>query len=73
MSDQWTTDNAEPETESISVDGASADLETGEAGDAPEPETTDDAAVTTDAEIDAAHEDDAEVEEPPSTPTPSPT
>jgi transcriptional antiterminator NusG len=63
VSDQWTTDNAEPETESISVDGASADLETGEAGEAPATETTDDAPVTTDAEIDAAHEDDAEVEE----------
>jgi transcriptional antiterminator NusG len=63
VSDQWTTDNAEPETESISVDGVSADLETGEAGEAPETDTTDDAPVTTDAEIDAAHEDDAEVEE----------
>jgi transcriptional antiterminator NusG len=63
VSDQWTTDNAEPETESISVDGVSADLETGEAGEAPETETTDDAPVTTDAEIDAAHEDDAGVEE----------
>ena len=55
MSDQWTTDNAEPETESTSVDGVSADLETGEAGEAPEIEATDDAPVTTD-------EDDTEVE-----------
>jgi transcriptional antiterminator NusG len=60
VSDQWTTDNAEPETESTSVDGVSADLETGEAGEAPETETTDDAPVTTDAEIDAAHEADTE-------------
>ena len=48
MSDQWTTDNAETKTDEVPVDGAVAELETGEAGETPAPETTDDAPVTTD-------------------------
>jgi transcriptional antiterminator NusG len=64
VSDQWTTDNAEPKTESISVDGVVADLEDGEAGEATEPETTDDAPVSTDAETDAAHEVESEIDAP---------
>jgi transcriptional antiterminator NusG len=63
VSDQWTTDNTEIETEEVSVDGAVAELETGEAGEAPAAETTDDAPVTTDEEIAEAHADDAELEE----------
>ena len=66
MSDQWTTDSAEPETESISVDGVSADvpadLETGEAGEPPQTGTTDDAPVAADAETDAADEDEGDAE-----------
>ncbi|MDR6863887.1 transcription termination/antitermination protein NusG [Phycicoccus sp. 3266] len=65
MSDQWTTENAEPETELTSVDGTSLELEDGLAGESAEPETTDDAPVTVDEQVEAAPADDAElVEEP---------
>jgi transcriptional antiterminator NusG len=63
VSDQWTTDNAEPETESTPVDGASADLDTGAAGEAPEVETTDDAPVSTDADAGVEVEAEAPVEQ----------
>jgi transcriptional antiterminator NusG len=65
VSDQWTTENAEPETESTSVDATSLELEDGLAGESAEPETTDDAPVTVDEQVEAAPADDAElVEEP---------
>ena len=52
----------QPATEAISVDGETAELEEGEAGERVAPETTDDAPVTTDDQVEAAHADDAEVE-----------
>ncbi|GAB3449157.1 transcription termination/antitermination protein NusG [Phycicoccus ginsengisoli] len=62
MSDQWTTENAEPETEPTSLD-ASAELEEGLAGEAAAPEAADDAPVTTDEQDEAAPADDAALEE----------
>ncbi|HET8766382.1 transcription termination/antitermination protein NusG [Phycicoccus sp. M110.8] len=70
MSDQWTTENAEPETEPTSVDGSSDVLEEGLAGEAAAPEATDDAPVTTDEQVEdeqdeAAPADDTAPEEQP--------
>ncbi len=64
MSDQWTTDNAEAQTDEVVADGAVDELETGEAGEAgetPAAEATDDAPVSDDDVTDVEEQaDDAD-------------
>ncbi|WP_457253874.1 transcription termination/antitermination protein NusG [Pedococcus sp. P5_B7] len=60
MSDQRTTDNAEPGTEEVTVDGAAAELET---SDTQADTDTDDAAADTDADDTDADADEAAAEE----------
>jgi transcription termination/antitermination protein NusG len=54
VSDQWTTDNAEPETDQVAVDGAADDRETAEGREADVPVTAEDRVS---AVVDAPSED----------------
>lgn len=65
MSDQWTSENSEIETDEVVVDGAADELETGEAGEVSTPDTTDDAEVEAAESVDedSEVEDDADEDE----------
>ena len=63
MSDQWTTDNAEPGTEEVTVDGAAAELETSDTPQADTDTDTADEASAVDSEADDAVAVDSEVDE----------